>query len=339
LDGNNEKCTEASPGAGRWYIGLYGYKAFSGVILKASYEGGDNDEIEDGQTISDLSGSETAMLVFYIDVPENATNLEVEISGGSGDVDLYTRLDAEPTTGEYDCRAAADGNRENCTKASPEAGRWYIGLYGYKEFSGVSLTASYEGGDTDPDSDSDSDEDEIENGETISDLSGSQADMLVFYIDVPESATDLDVEISGGSGDVDLYTRFDAEPTTGQYDCSAATNGNRENCTEASPKAGRWYIGLYGYTAFSDVSLTASYEAGGTDLTLYTDPVPEGQCVTATNGTHISQGRAYPCGMYNWMACAVGSGDDLGRASSWFPKITSVQETATDYWERVTSCP
>jgi hypothetical protein len=212
------------------------------------------------------------MLVFYIDVPENATNLEVEISGGDGDADLYTRFDAEPTTRAYDCRAATDGNRENCTEASPGAGRWYIGLYGYKDYSGVSLTASYEGGDDDPNPDPDPDDGEITNGETLSDLSGSQTDMLIYYIDVPENATNLDVVVSGGDGDVDLYTRFDAEPTTEEYDCRAATNGNRENCTEASPEAGRWYIGLYGYQDYSGVSLTASYEGGDADLT--SDPFP-----------------------------------------------------------------
>jgi hypothetical protein len=99
------------------------------------------------------------MLVYYIDVPESATNLTVELSGGSGDVDLYTRFDAEPETRAYDCRSNNDGNSESCTEASPEAGRWYIGLHGYKDFSGVSLTASYELEDTDTDTDTDTDPD------------------------------------------------------------------------------------------------------------------------------------------------------------------------------------
>jgi serine protease len=159
--------------------------------------------------------------------------------------------------------------------------------------------------------------------------------MLLFYIDVPENATDLSIEISGGDGDADLYTRFEAEPTLNEYDCRPYLNGNRENCTEAAPDAGKWYIGLYGYEDFSGVSLTASYETEGSDP----DPGPSGQCVTADNNTHISQGRASRCGILNWMACAVGSGDDLGWAVEYFEETTSVKETASNYWERVASCP
>jgi serine protease len=161
--------------------------------MTASYEGGapdpdpdpdpepDGGEIENGEILYDLSGSEGDMLVYYIDVPENATNLDVVVSGGDGDADLYTRIDAEPTTEDYDCLVSTDGNRENCTEASPGAGRWYIGLYGYTDFSGVSLTASYEEGDVDPEPDSEPvpDDGEIENSVTFSDLSGSEADMLL----------------------------------------------------------------------------------------------------------------------------------------------------------------
>ncbi|MGD9224586.1 MAG: M14 family zinc carboxypeptidase, partial [Desulfobacteraceae bacterium] len=51
--------------------------------------------------------------------------------------------------------------------------------------------------DPDPDPDTDPDDDEVENGETISGISGSQTDMLIYYIDVPENATNLTVEVSG----------------------------------------------------------------------------------------------------------------------------------------------
>jgi C1A family cysteine protease len=69
------------------------------------------------------------------------------------------------------------------------------------------------------------------------------------------------------------------------------------------------------------------------------EPEPTDQCVTDNNNVHISQGRAYQCGSFNQMACAVGSEDNLGFALDFYAETTSIQETAPDYWERVESCP
>jgi C1A family cysteine protease len=201
--------------------------------------------------------------------------------------------------------------------------------------SGIGSEASYVAYGDDPDPDPEPNDGEIANGQTITDLSASQYDWIHFFIDVPENAANLTITISGGSGDADLYTRFNTEPTTSEYDCRPYLNGNSETCTEETPQAGRWHIGLRGWRDFSGISLTASYDAEDSDP----DPGPVAQCVTAGNNTHLSQGRAYQCGMFNWMACAVGSGDDLGWASSWCSMTTSVQETAPSYWERVSGCP
>jgi hypothetical protein len=197
--------------------------------------------------------------------------------------------------------------------------------------------------DTDPEPDPDPDE--ISNGETVTDLSASQSHWLRFYIDVPENATNLTVRISGGDGDADLYTRYNAEPTTSEHDCRPYLDGNSESCTEERPRDGRWYIGLNGWRDFSGVILTAGYDGDDgnpdpePDPEPGPDPEPSGQCVTATNATHISQVRAYRCGIFNWLACAVGSGDYLGLSIPFFSMTASVQEMAPNYWERVWRCP
>jgi hypothetical protein len=49
--------------------------------------------------------------------------------------------------------------------------------------------------------------------------------------------------------------------------------------------------------------------------------------------------RVYQCGWFDLMACAVGADDDLGWALPRFSETASVQETASDYWQRVDSCP
>jgi C1A family cysteine protease len=101
-------------------------------------------EIVNGQTIPGQSAARGQWLYFYIDVPENASNLQVSINGGLGDADLYTRLGSRPTSSDYDCRPYRYGNNETCRFENPQAGTWHIGLNAYTDFSGVDVTASYQ---------------------------------------------------------------------------------------------------------------------------------------------------------------------------------------------------
>ncbi|NQD35847.1 hemagglutinin [Permianibacter sp. IMCC34836] len=104
---------------------------------------------------------------------------------------------------------------------------------------------------------------EIFNGAPVTGLSGASGSDRYFFINVPAGASNLVIATSGGTGDVDLYTRFGSKPTTSTYDCRPYTGGNAESCTVAAPQAGKYYINLRGYSAFSGVTLTASYSTGG----------------------------------------------------------------------------
>lgn len=60
---------------------------------------------------------------------------------------------------------------------------------------------------------------------------------------------------SGGTGDADVYVRLGAQPTLNAYDCVSAASGNTETC-EANPAAdGLYYVMVYGYTAYSGLTL------------------------------------------------------------------------------------
>jgi serine protease len=56
-----------------------------------------------------------------------------------------------------------------------------------------------------------------------------------------------------------MYVRFGAAPTTSTYDCRPYLVGSNESCN-FSGKAGTWYVMVRGYTAFSGVTLTGSYQ-------------------------------------------------------------------------------
>jgi hypothetical protein len=72
-------------------------------------------------------------------VPAGKTQLNINMSGGSGDADLYLRLGANPTTSSYQCRPYKTGNSESCSIANPQAGNWIVGVRAYSSFSGVTV--------------------------------------------------------------------------------------------------------------------------------------------------------------------------------------------------------
>ncbi|NVJ68076.1 MAG: pre-peptidase C-terminal domain-containing protein, partial [Gammaproteobacteria bacterium] len=93
-------------------------------------------------------------------------------------------------------------------------------------------------------------------------LSGASGDELDFEMQLPAGASDLSFNMSGGSGDADLYVRFGAAPTTSSYDCRPYSSGNNESCDFASPQEGTYYVMVRGYSSFSGVDLVGSYTDG-----------------------------------------------------------------------------
>ncbi|MDC8012629.1 collagenase [Tahibacter soli] len=106
----------------------------------------------------------------------------------------------------------------------------------------------------------------LQNGVAVTGLSGAANGTLAYTFDVPAGATNLRFAMSGGSGDADLYVRFGSAPTTSAYDCRPYAGGNAETCTIANVQAGRYHVLVRGYSAFSGVSLTASFTPPSTGL-------------------------------------------------------------------------
>ncbi len=103
----------------------------------------------------------------------------------------------------------------------------------------------------------------LQNNVPVTGISGAAASQQFWTIQVPAGASNLTFTTSGGTGDVDLYVRFGAAPTTTSFDCRPYRNGNAESCTFAAPSAGTYHVMLRGYSAYSGVSLVAGYGTGG----------------------------------------------------------------------------
>ncbi len=208
--------------------------------------------LSNGVPVTGLSGATGEMRYCSINVPAGQTSLTINIAGGTGDADLYVRFGSQPTTTTYQCRPYLNGNNETCTFTPPSAGTYHIGLHAYTAYSGVTLTGTYSttgGGDP-----------YLTNGVPVTGLSGASASLKYYRINVP-SGKNLQLRISGGTGDADMYTRFGARPTTSTYSCRPYLNGNNETCnhTTTSTTAGDWYVMLRGYTSYSGVTLIGSY--------------------------------------------------------------------------------
>ena len=98
----------------------------------------------------------------------------------------------------------------------------------------------------------------LTSGVAVSNLAGAKDNEQVFYIDTTQSNTRVDVQINGGTGDADLYVKKGTIPTKNDYDCRPFVGGNNESCDVQLASAGRVYIKLIGYSAYSGVSLVAT---------------------------------------------------------------------------------
>ncbi|OAI39405.1 hypothetical protein AYO38_07725 [bacterium SCGC AG-212-C10] len=95
-----------------------------------------------GAPISGLQVPQNRWRYFFVDVPVNASKLVVTMTG-TEDVDVYTRFNALPVLGSWDCRPYSGSSNETCTHDSPAQGRWWVGVNGFGSIAGtVSLTAA-----------------------------------------------------------------------------------------------------------------------------------------------------------------------------------------------------
>ncbi|MDC3986434.1 M4 family metallopeptidase [Polyangium jinanense] len=92
-----------------------------------------------GQVNSISVGSKKWSTSYTQATPAGSKALKIEISGGTGDADLYVRFGSAPTTASYTCRPYLEGNNEVCEFVPPQSGTYYIKLYGYAASSGITL--------------------------------------------------------------------------------------------------------------------------------------------------------------------------------------------------------
>ena len=148
--------------------------------------------LTNGQAKTGLTGNAGTELAYTMAVPAGATSLSFDMSGGTGDADLYVKFGSAPTTSSYDCRPYKNGNVESCPIDPAQEGTYYVKVIGYTSFSGVSLVGSFTETTTTPGYNT-----------TVSNISASRNTWKYYTIDVPAAMSTFEVETYGGTGDAD----------------------------------------------------------------------------------------------------------------------------------------
>jgi len=99
--------------------------------------------LENGIPHTELSGTELSQYFFKIIVPENQEELKVKTWGGTGDCDIYLQFNKIPDKDASEYDSVSYANDEKITIQSPQPGEYYVLVYGYSEYEGVSIQADY----------------------------------------------------------------------------------------------------------------------------------------------------------------------------------------------------
>lgn len=102
---------------------------------------------------------------------------------------------------------------------------------------------------------------EMANGTSVT-ISGALNSEQDYFLTVPASDNPYPYWVtfitSGGTGDPDLIVSY-GPYTPGNADCVSESAGTAEDCDVYEPAPGAWYVKVFGYTAYSNVTLTARY--------------------------------------------------------------------------------
>ncbi|HCE46447.1 MAG TPA: hypothetical protein DET40_23125 [Lentisphaeria bacterium] len=150
-------------------------------------------------------------------------------------------------------------------------------------------------------------------------VSGILNSQKIYYIDVPPGTRRLVAQVENGDGgDCDLYAKFGSCPTKASYNAKGSEisgAAKKEILTVANPADGRWYLLLYGATAYNGVQFSVNcYSA--TDIVFSLVPAND-QTVPFTaqfKGMVLDETGTGIAGL------TVGVRDPLTGLTTWLPK-------------------
>ncbi|ALN78677.1 bacterial pre-peptidase C-terminal domain protein [Lysobacter antibioticus] len=263
LGSGAETCNIPTAQAGTYHVMVNGWSAFSGMRLVGSYEEGGADTLANGVAKTGISGAAGSYRFWTMQVPSGASDLQFATSEYSGDADLYVKYGSAPTATHYDCRANLGSTSETCRIAEAKAGAYHVMVNGWSAYSGMRLLGSYRAGSggSGTSDNTGTGVGILSNGVSVSGISGTAGSYRYWALTVPLGASELEFIASGYRGDADLYIKYGSSPTTTNYDCRANLGSAMEVCRIANVQAGKYYVMVNGWSAFSGMNLIGTYRS------------------------------------------------------------------------------
>ncbi len=245
--GSDEAVTVNGPQAGVWYVMVRGYSSYSGLELRAAYEGSSV-----VSRVIELQGD-----LDFGNIPVGDSVQRTLIIRNLGTSALFVSGLTLPTgfSGTWAGSIAPGAQQSVAVTFSPVAEQVYLGSVAVlsDQTSGVNTRpVSGTGVIT---------QIALQNGALVGPFTGLQGSISIFFIDIPSGQASLDIQLQGGSGNADIYVQRGTAPSLSNYDHRTNDGGSNDVLTIPSPQAGRWFILLYADSQFSGLQLIAEYEA------------------------------------------------------------------------------
>lgn len=239
---STETVTVNNPQSGDWYVMVRAYTAYSGVSLKATHNAANSSAVST-PVFSPAPGTYSGQVSVSLGVttPANAT-IRFTLDGSTPTTasEVYNAPIAVSSTTAIKAAAFATGYTASSIAT---------GLYAIND------ALQSLGNDT-----------------PLANLSGTLGSAANFRFAVPAGVSSVTFSLSGGSGDADLYVKYGQLATTSVWDQRPNLRSNSEAVTINTPRAGDYYLMIYGYQAYSGVTIKASVSgsagAGKPDLTI-----------------------------------------------------------------------
>ena len=172
----------------------------------------------------------------------------------------------------------------------------------------------------------------LDNGTPVTGLSGSSGSQVLYELAVPAGSSNLSFNISGGSGDADIYVKFGSQASTSNWDCRPYRAGNNETCNISSAQTGTYSVMIDAYSTYSGVDLVGSFDEAGAP-----PPPSSGVSNAAAAGDSITRAFGADCTGNVWfwdLWCLLG-GDQPEH--SWFDGWSSSVNSVADRYQALDS--
>ena len=293
-NGANESIWMFEEGEGDSTIDSQGWK---GMIHGAAWVMPDGTII--AQAIQLLNGeSETVevetgqIMLFYVEIPERTTFVSLNAwSEFKGENEFESEYLYQLYIGENEI--PDEWNHKDTVDTYfgyswdswnyPEEGTYWLAMYAYDDIEAFTIEVSWNVAPPPPSLDEMT---QLHDGIAVTDLSAGsrnnrdwdEAHQLYFYVDLKEELAELKVSSMGGKGNADLMIAYDMvpdpmnnfgiEPWLGEFEegdslssrFDSSTNiGNQETVRILNAEPGMYYVILYTWGKFDDVSIVAEF--------------------------------------------------------------------------------